>query len=67
MNGKIAIRTLVFFVLTSLFNAILGVGLTLLIHPGNVGLKDSPVLAPHPRAVNILDSLLDLGRLIKHN
>ncbi|XP_044012769.1 excitatory amino acid transporter [Aphidius gifuensis] len=62
MNGKIAVRTLVYFILTSLFNAILGVGLTLLIHPGNAGIKNSPVLATHDRAVNILDSLLDLGR-----
>ncbi|XP_057335660.1 excitatory amino acid transporter isoform X2 [Microplitis mediator] len=62
MNGKIAVRTLVYFILTSLLNAILGVALALLIHPGNSGMKDSNAISTHPRAVNILDSLLDLGR-----
>lgn len=62
MNGKIAVRTLVYFILTSLLNAILGVALALLIHPGNSGMKDSIAPSTHARAVNILDSLLDLGR-----
>ncbi|XP_044592141.1 excitatory amino acid transporter isoform X2 [Cotesia glomerata] len=62
MNGKIAVRTLVYFILTSLLNAILGVALALLIHPGNSGMKDSNAISTHARAVNILDSLLDLGR-----
>ncbi|KAK0175455.1 hypothetical protein PV327_009203 [Microctonus hyperodae] len=62
MNGKIAVRTLVYFILTSLLNAILGVALALLIHPGNSGMKESTAPSTHTRAVNILDSLLDLGR-----
>ncbi|XP_063990007.1 excitatory amino acid transporter isoform X2 [Diachasmimorpha longicaudata] len=62
MNGKIAVRTLVYFILTSLFNAILGVALALLIHPGNSGIREATALSTHTRAVNILDSLLDLGR-----
>ncbi|XP_024947282.1 excitatory amino acid transporter isoform X2 [Cephus cinctus] len=62
MNGKIAVRTLVYFILTSLLNAILGVALVLLIHPGDPGLRDSIAQSNHTRAVNILDSLLDLGR-----
>ncbi|XP_046739908.1 excitatory amino acid transporter isoform X2 [Diprion similis] len=62
MNGKIAVRTLVYFILTSLFNAILGVALVIAIHPGDPGLRESTTTASHPRAVNILDSLLDLGR-----
>ena len=62
MNGMIAVRTLVYFILTSLLNAILGVILVLLIHPGNPGLKESIAPPTHARAVNILDSLLDLGR-----
>ncbi|XP_074113544.1 excitatory amino acid transporter 2 [Cotesia typhae] len=62
MNGKIAVRTLVYFILTSLLNAILGVALALLIHPGNSGMKDFNAISTHARAVNILDSLLDLGR-----
>lgn len=62
MNGKIAVRTLVYFILTSLLNAILGVVLVLLIHPGNPGLRESIAPATQTRVVNILDSLLDLGR-----
>lgn len=62
MNGKIAVRTLVYFILTSLLNAILGVTLALLIHPGNAGFKETMATSTHTRAVNILDSLLDLGR-----
>ncbi|XP_011148456.1 excitatory amino acid transporter isoform X1 [Harpegnathos saltator] len=62
MNGMIAVRTLVYFILTSLLNAILGVALVLVIHPGNPGIRESIGPSHHARAVNILDSLLDLGR-----
>ncbi|XP_012253588.2 excitatory amino acid transporter isoform X1 [Athalia rosae] len=62
MNGKIAVRTLVYFILTSLLNAILGVALVLVIHPGDPGLRDSSLPSSHARVVNIMDSLLDLGR-----
>lgn len=62
MNGMIAVRTLVYFILTSLLNAILGVILVLLIHPGNPGIRKSMATSHNGRAVNILDSLLDLGR-----
>lgn len=62
MNGMIAVRTLVYFILTSLFNAVLGVVLVLVIHPGNPGIRESIGPSHHARAVNILDSLLDLGR-----
>ncbi|XP_012286474.1 excitatory amino acid transporter [Orussus abietinus] len=62
MNGKIAVRTLLYFILTSLLNAILGVILVILIHPGDPGLRESVNTVTHTRVVNILDSLLDLGR-----
>ncbi|XP_011055331.1 PREDICTED: excitatory amino acid transporter isoform X1 [Acromyrmex echinatior] len=62
MNGMIAVRTLVYFILTSLLNAVLGVALVLVIHPGNPGIRESIGPSHHARAVNILDSLLDLGR-----
>lgn len=62
MNGMIAVRTLVYFILTSLLNAVLGVALVLVIHPGNPGIRESITSSHHARAVNILDSLLDLGR-----
>ncbi|KAF3420125.1 hypothetical protein E2986_10793 [Frieseomelitta varia] len=62
MNGMIAVRTLVYFILSSLLNAVLGVVLVLLIHPGNPGIRKSIPTSHSGRAVNILDSLLDLGR-----
>lgn len=58
----IAVRTLVYFILSSLLNAVLGVVLVLLIHPGNPGIRKSIATSHNGRAVNILDSLLDLGR-----
>ncbi|CAD1470846.1 unnamed protein product, partial [Heterotrigona itama] len=61
MNGMIAVRTLVYFILSSLLNAVLGVVLVLLIHPGNPGIRKSIATSHSGRAVNILDSLLDLG------
>ncbi|XP_023170421.1 excitatory amino acid transporter isoform X1 [Drosophila hydei] len=62
MNGKIALRTLVYFATTSLFNAALGIALVLLIHPGNPDLHNADDRASDRRAVKLLDSLLDLGR-----
>ncbi|XP_037960516.1 excitatory amino acid transporter isoform X2 [Teleopsis dalmanni] len=62
MNGKIALRTLVYFASTSLFNAILGIALVLLIHPGDPDLHKANDHGTEKRAVNLLDSLLDLGR-----
>uniref|UniRef100_A0A1A9ZW30 Amino acid transporter n=1 Tax=Glossina pallidipes TaxID=7398 RepID=A0A1A9ZW30_GLOPL len=63
MNGKIALRTLVYFASTSLLNAILGIALVTLIHPGDPDLHNSIDRSTDRRAaVNLLDSLLDLGR-----
>lgn len=62
MNGRIALRTLIYFVTTSLFNAILGICLVLLIHPGDPGLHTATEAVSSNKAVNLLDSLLDLGR-----
>jgi len=66
MNGKIAVRTLIYFVLTSLTNAILDTVLMLLIHPGNPHKKDVPGEETMDREAHILDGILDLGRLIYH-
>ncbi|XP_034249836.1 excitatory amino acid transporter-like [Thrips palmi] len=69
MNGRIALRTLVYFALTSLLNAMLGIVLVLAIHPGDplsFG-EDGPPLDsrdtrdPRDRA-QVMDGLLDLGR-----
>ncbi|XP_018575259.1 excitatory amino acid transporter isoform X2 [Anoplophora glabripennis] len=65
LNGRIALRTLLYFFCTSVVNAVLGVALVLIIHPGDTGLK--PVLKEETeltRASTVLDSLLDLGRNI---
>jgi len=63
MNGKIALRTITFFMVTSLFASVVGLALVLAIHPGS----------PEARAVlgsgtqeekktDMLDNFLDLGR-----
>lgn len=62
MNGRIAIRTLVYFATTSLFNAFLGICLVLLIHPGNADMHRNLNRAVNASSPNLLDSLLDLGR-----
>ena len=62
MNGKIAVRTLIYFVLTSLGNAILGTILVLIIHPGDPNTKGIIKETTMDREVHILDGILDLGR-----
>lgn len=62
MNGRIALRTLVYFAMTSFFNAFLGICLVLLIHPGDPGMHNGGIIAADRKNVNLLDSLLDLGR-----
>uniref|UniRef100_A0A182YGW8 Amino acid transporter n=1 Tax=Anopheles stephensi TaxID=30069 RepID=A0A182YGW8_ANOST len=71
LNGKIALRTFVYFLTTSLLNAILGTTLALIIHPGNPNtddavqtdsLRDTPLTKA--RTVSLMDSVLDLGRNI---
>lgn len=62
MNGRIALRTLTYFAVTSFFNAALGICLVLLIHPGHASInRGENDLTPHHQT-NLLDSLLDLGR-----
>lgn len=70
MNGRIALRTLVYFATTSFFNALLGICLVLLIHPGNPGMHSGDSLAARGaerKTSNLLDSLLDLGRWVYTN
>lgn len=63
MSGKIAVRTLLYFILTSMFNAALGILLAMLIHPGKPELRDEFAgLVQSKRDHSILDSLLDIGR-----
>jgi len=63
MNGKIAIRTVVYFVLTSLLNAALGIVLVVAIHPGDPSMRGHIQQEDQSRRANIMDGLLDLGRL----
>lgn len=63
MSGKIAVRTLTYFILTSMFNAFLGILVVMLIHPGKPELKEDYAGAvTSAREHSILDSLLDIGR-----
>lgn len=65
MSGKIAIRTLLYFILTSMFNAFLGILLSVMIHPGKPELKDDfGTSFENKRDHSILDSLLDIGRFV---
>ncbi|XP_037070591.1 excitatory amino acid transporter 2-like isoform X2 [Pollicipes pollicipes] len=62
MNGKIAMRTVVYFVLTSLLNAVLGILLVVAIHPGDPSMRSAIQQSDQSRRANIMDGLLDLGR-----
>lgn len=66
MNGKIALRTFVYFAATSIFHALLGTSLALLIHPGDPDLSVSKSAAAeqtaNSKSLNLIDSVLDLGR-----
>jgi solute carrier family 1 (glial high affinity glutamate transporter), member 2 len=62
MNGKIALRTFVYFAMTSIFNAILGTSLALLIHPGDPDLHSFTENSGNSKSLSLIDSVLDLGR-----
>ncbi|CAH2077045.1 unnamed protein product, partial [Iphiclides podalirius] len=64
MSGRIAVRTLLYFILTSFFNALLGIVLALLIHPGKPELREHATAVEGKRDHSILDSLFDIGRNI---
>ncbi|ROT60689.1 amino acid transporter 2 [Penaeus vannamei] len=68
MNGRIVVKTVLYFMATSLLNAILGVLLAIAIHPGSPLAKEalsSEITDAGPSStVNILDGFLDLGRNI---
>ena len=63
MNGMIALRTIVYFLVTSLISALIGLALVLAIHPGDSSTKD--LLGDgdtEERKIDMLDNFLDLGR-----
>ena len=65
MNGKIAVRTVVYFVLTSLLNAVLGILLVVAIHPGDPSMRTAIEQSDQSRRATIMDGLLDLGRCVR--
>jgi len=63
MNGMIALRTIVYFLVTSLISALIGLALVLIVHPGNPETKDQLGEGnTAERKVDIVDNFMDLGR-----
>merc|ERR1719225_88899 len=63
MNGMVALRTIVYFLVTSLISAIIGLVLVLWIHPGNPETKKIVGEGnTEERKIDIVDNFLDLGR-----
>lgn len=63
LSSKITGRTLGYFAATSFFNACLGVLLALVMRPGDTKVYvEEEVMKRTANRVNILDSILDLGR-----
>ena len=66
MNGMIALRTILFFILTSLLSAVVGLCLVVAVHPGDPDTKaemnttTTNLLAD--KKGDIMDNFLDLGR-----
>jgi solute carrier family 1 (high affinity glutamate transporter) protein 2 len=63
VNGKIALRTITFFLATSLISSLVGLVLVIAIHPGSPETK--AILGAgqtESRKVDIVDNFLDLGR-----
>jgi len=63
MNGMIAMRTITYFLVTSLLSAVVGLALVIAIHPGDPHTKD--ILGPGTTAskkIDLVDNFLDLGR-----
>jgi len=63
MNGMIALRTIVYFLATSLISALIGLALVLIVHPGNPATKDELGDGnTASRKIDIVDNFMDLGR-----
>lgn len=64
ISGKIVLRTLIYFFVTSLTNAVLGIFLVTAIQPGNVQMESAIRHAQIGTGSKMIDSLLDLGRYV---
>ena len=63
MNGMVALRTIAYFLTTSLISACVGLVLVLWIHPGNPETKKIVGEGnTEERKIDIVDNFLDLGR-----
>ena len=63
LNGKMAMRTIIYFLSTSLLSSLVGLAFTVAIHPGSPKVK--AVLGEGTtteRRVELVDNFLDLGR-----
>jgi len=63
MNGMIALRTIVFFIITSLLSACVGLVMVIIIHPGDHQTK--ALLGSgttEEKKIDMIDNFLDLGR-----
>ena len=68
MNGMMALRTIAFFMVTSLLAACVGLVLVIAVHPGTPEMK--AVVGDgiqEERKIDILDNFLDLGRNVVPN
>lgn len=61
-NGRIAVRTLIYFALTTFLNVLLGISLVLIIHPGITGMDQNSQPVSSNNALSLMDNFLDLGR-----
>jgi len=63
LNGKMALRTIVYFLSTSLISSLVGLVLVLAIHPGNSETKELlGAGSTKQRNLDLVDNFLDLGR-----
>lgn len=62
MSGKIAMRTIVYFVITTVITALMGMCIALIFKPGDLGTSTDVSETETKPNSKLLDSVLDLGR-----
>lgn len=61
MNGKVVVRTIIYFATTSMVSAVCGISIAMVFQPGNVIISHDIIKATSQKT-QFLDSILDLGR-----